>query len=299
MAAAAAAALSQSSDDAILVERVGKEDLELIETAILRLLKDQQVSGAATQKHKGFARPSHEEDDERSAEEMGYTVCSSELEKEEHPRATGKEFDLLSKLLKQVHNLKSQRRSNDFLQKQKGSLGHSELSGLSKAHLEAENREGTELKEATETALKAAMAAADAAKAAAVSVAKNSEAIESLLKTLNSHSEEAEDSSILVSVQQLEESHEKPRTEKKKKKNNNKDIAKVLEKQNRVTHWILGFMVVATSIWRFKVISLVLKFQRKLTNPFESLGGIFSEGSKCDHHNHLLHHKDEETSERI
>jgi hypothetical protein len=55
------------------------------------------------------------------------------------------------------------------------------------------------------------------------------------------------------------------------------DIAKDLNKikrQNRITHILLGTIIVMTAAWQFKEVSFLLAVQRKLSNPFKSLGDM-------------------------
>jgi hypothetical protein len=56
----------------------------------------------------------------------------------------------------------------------------------------------------------------------------------------------------------------------------NKDIGKRLEKQNKLTHWILGAMLLGTAIWRLKLASMALGVQRTLDHPLRALGSLIS-----------------------
>ncbi|KAF0934747.1 hypothetical protein E2562_028336 [Oryza meyeriana var. granulata] len=55
------------------------------------------------------------------------------------------------------------------------------------------------------------------------------------------------------------------------------DIAKDLNKikrQNMITHILLGTVIVMTAVWQFNVVSFLLAVQKKLSNPFKSLGEL-------------------------
>lgn len=53
------------------------------------------------------------------------------------------------------------------------------------------------------------------------------------------------------------------------------DIAKDLNKikrQNTITHVLLGTVILMTAVWQVNEMSFLLWVQRKLSNPFKSLG---------------------------
>jgi hypothetical protein len=55
------------------------------------------------------------------------------------------------------------------------------------------------------------------------------------------------------------------------------DIARDLNKikrQNTVTHLLLGAVIVLTAVWQVNEVSFLLWVQRKLSNPFKSLGDM-------------------------
>lgn len=55
------------------------------------------------------------------------------------------------------------------------------------------------------------------------------------------------------------------------------DIAKDLNKikrQNMITHILLGTVIVLTAVWQFNEVSFLLTVQKKLSNPFKSLGDM-------------------------
>ncbi|KAG8070766.1 hypothetical protein GUJ93_ZPchr0006g42337 [Zizania palustris] len=52
-----------------------------------------------------------------------------------------------------------------------------------------------------------------------------------------------------------------------------KDLNKI-KRQNMITHILLGTVVVMTAVWQFSEVSFLLAVQRKLSNPFKSLGEL-------------------------
>lgn len=117
-----------------------------------------------------------------------------------------------------------------------------------------EKRGGTssdELRMALEAAAVAAKAAADAAEAAALSVARNTEAINFMVKSMQSSKKQRKAKKAAASKER-------------------KEIAK----SNHVTHWILGFMAVTTIAWRFGVIRVVKGLSGKLSDPVAFVGSL-------------------------
>lgn len=51
---------------------------------------------------------------------------------------------------------------------------------------------------------------------------------------------------------------------------------KKLERQNRITHWLLSALIVITVAWQLSEVSLLLKLKHGLTHPFKSVGSILS-----------------------
>ncbi|KAK3154179.1 hypothetical protein QOZ80_2BG0187260 [Eleusine coracana subsp. coracana] len=61
------------------------------------------------------------------------------------------------------------------------------------------------------------------------------------------------------------------------------DIAKDLNKikrQNTITHVLLGTVIVMTAVWQVNEMSFLLWVQRKLSNPFKSLGDLIKASLK-------------------
>jgi len=55
------------------------------------------------------------------------------------------------------------------------------------------------------------------------------------------------------------------------------DVAKDLNKikrQNMITHLLLGTVIVLTAVWQVNEVSFLLWVQKKLSNPFKSLGDM-------------------------
>ena len=52
-----------------------------------------------------------------------------------------------------------------------------------------------------------------------------------------------------------------------------KDLGKI-KRQNTVTHLLLGVVIVLTAVWQVNEVSFLLWVQRKLSNPFKSLGDM-------------------------
>jgi hypothetical protein len=132
-----------------------------------------------------------------------------------------------------------------------------------------------EMKKAVEAATQAAKSAAEAAKNASALVAKNSETVNKLLHSMkppslkpkkkrkgdpdHSSSSDSDDSSDSGTA---------------------KDIAKKIVKQNRLTHVVLGFMLVSSFVWRYIVVKVAKRVRNKVTDPWGYVGGIFTDNFK-------------------
>ncbi|EFJ21396.1 hypothetical protein SELMODRAFT_443540 [Selaginella moellendorffii] len=140
-------------------------------------------------------------------------------------------------------------------------------------------------------AVKAAVAAANAAQAAADSVAKNSRMIELLLDTVRvSRRDHRRGAAAVDSTDDDDESLPERGDENEKEEKKLLRIVRNLQRQNVITHFILGFMVITTAIWRVKEITWILRVRKMLANPLETVGGIFG----GDHHQeHHRKHKEE------
>lgn len=52
-----------------------------------------------------------------------------------------------------------------------------------------------------------------------------------------------------------------------------KDLSKI-KRQNMITHILLGTVMVMIAAWQFNEVSFLLAVQKKLTNPFKSVGDV-------------------------
>lgn len=135
-----------------------------------------------------------------------------------------------------------------------------------------------ELRMTLEAASEAAKAAADAAQAAAISVSKNTSAIEVLTRALNSSpASNATQSQGQESGRKLKSTVEGTSGSDAEDK-----TQKAIVKQNKRTHWILGFMVVTTIAWRLGVVKTVNSVRSKLNNPMDYVGGLLGGGKVSD-----------------
>ncbi|CAL5067303.1 unnamed protein product [Urochloa decumbens] len=58
-----------------------------------------------------------------------------------------------------------------------------------------------------------------------------------------------------------------------------KDLSKI-KRQNMVTHLLLGAVIVLTAVWQVNEVSFLLWVQRKMSNPFKSLGDMVKDTLK-------------------
>lgn len=58
-----------------------------------------------------------------------------------------------------------------------------------------------------------------------------------------------------------------------------KDLSKI-KRQNTITHLLLGAVIVLTAVWQVNEASFLLWVQRKLSNPFKSLGDMIKASLK-------------------
>lgn len=257
-------------NDPLSIERVcAKEDLELVENALICIL--QEENPLPTPEHElrkaGLARRLHDGADmeDRNASPQDGLRCT--------------DLYILSKLLNQVQHLKREQygcalsSGDSYLV----ATASSQNSQMDSKHSHALMERGSDFSEnIVETMVSVANAAAEAAKSAAASTAKNLEVME-LLVTSSTESD-----------RQIYDAKQSGNTETSHKEcsgssgidDQSKDLVKRVEGQNRVTHWILGLMVITTAIWRFKMLSMFFGVRRTLANPFQAIADKFSGGSK-------------------
>ncbi|KAH7404711.1 hypothetical protein KP509_15G039600 [Ceratopteris richardii] len=126
-----------------------------------------------------------------------------------------------------------------------------------------------------ETVVRIADSTAVVAKAAATSAGKSLEIMETVI------SGSSEGSKHVHACSENDFGESKPSNRQTARQDSlEKDLVKKIHRQNRLTHCILGLMVVGTAIWRFKLISMMIGAQRRLTNPFQVIGDAVSEGFK-------------------
>jgi hypothetical protein len=60
-----------------------------------------------------------------------------------------------------------------------------------------------------------------------------------------------------------------------------KDLSRI-KRQNTITHVLLGTVIVMTAVWQVNEASFLLWVQRKLSDPFKSLGDVIKASLKLD-----------------
>jgi hypothetical protein len=60
-----------------------------------------------------------------------------------------------------------------------------------------------------------------------------------------------------------------------------KDLSRI-KRQNTITHVLLGTVIVMTAVWQVNGASFLLWVQRKLSDPFKSLGDVIKASLKLD-----------------
>jgi hypothetical protein len=126
-----------------------------------------------------------------------------------------------------------------------------------------------EMKRMVEAAAQAAEAASEAAKAAVESVAKHEDMIEVLLQMLGPKSRFPHQQKATERDDELSD------TESEEEK-----ISKKIVRQNQITHWALGFMLVTSFIWRYIVVKVAKRVKNKVSDPLGYIGGIVTDGFK-------------------
>lgn len=233
--------------------------LDSVEDAILRTLKrysSQQHHhdhGSQENARRPRGRRHNNVDDDEDDDQCSSPSVNAPLPRSSNPD----DMEVLSHLLQQVQDLRrgqrqgSQRPKESPLSK---SAQPSRSFDRRRSRRGEEKRGGTssdELRMALEAAALAAVAAADAAEAAALSVARNTEAINFMVKSMQSSKKQRKAMNAAASEER-------------------KEIAK----SNHVTHWILGFMAVTTIAWRFGVVRVVKGFSSKFSDPVAFVGSL-------------------------
>lgn len=262
MAAAAAAAARQEKASGNI--SCSRRELEAVKTALACILQDENPlpDDQHEAREAELSRKLHE----------GLLMESSDgAMKSPSPQGLDtKDLTIMSRLLNQVHHFMAEENRSEALMES----GNIQKSERHSNHLHASVERDT-----VETVVEIAGAAAEAAaKAAATSTGKNLEVMEILL----AKSEKNPLPGLKISVCHDKEScsSEVSEEESSRPYSIDKDLVKKIERQNRITHWVLGIMVVATAIWRFKMLSMILGVRKTVTNPFQALRDVLTEGFK-------------------
>jgi hypothetical protein len=138
-----------------------------------------------------------------------------------------------------------------------------------------EKRVRTEdLRKTVEAATQAAKSAAEAAKAAAASVTRNSDVVEKLLLTL------VPSSNAIPMEKKGSSGNDFMEDEESSDSEDVKTTAKKIVAQNRITHVVLGLMLVSSFVWRYVVVKVVKRVKSKVTDPWGYVGGMLTDGFK-------------------
>ncbi|KAG0598619.1 hypothetical protein M758_12G088400 [Ceratodon purpureus] len=258
-------------DSTIFLGNCATEDLDLVENAILRLLRE---DGRLSSKQ-------HQEDSTKLKDALG---LNEHLEGSEVSSAGSVDLQLLSKLLDQVQTLRDQKYQHRQNRRAARSLSRGRsVWDISKRGGKGRKITKDEMKKAVEAATLAAKSAAETAKTASALVTRNSEAVNKLVHSMKSPS------SMVPTFS----------SKKKKKKrkgdpdhssssdsddssdtDNAKDIAKKIVNQNRFTHVVLGVMLVSSFVWRYIVVKVVKRVKNKVSDPWGYVGGILTDNFK-------------------
>nr|XP_024364604.1 uncharacterized protein LOC112276973 isoform X2 [Physcomitrium patens] len=253
---------SETDKDSSLFLGTAPEDLDLVENAMLRIIRED-------------TRAFSKQRDEDATKPKELSEC---LEKSEGFRSTADsvDFQLLSRLLEQVQALREQKHQP----KQVGRIARSSSRGarsmwdISKSG-KSKRFKNDDMKKAIEAATQAAKSAAEAAITTATLVTQNSDAVNKLLQIMHLSSKtsdsepEVEDTRVDSESEDIEESSDSDET---------KDIAKKIVSQNRYTHVVLGIMLVSSFVWRYIVVKVVKNVKSKVTDPWGYIGGMLPDG---------------------
>lgn len=251
------------------------EDLDLVENAILRMLrKDVRLSSK------------HYHEDATKLKDA--SELDEHLERSGGPQeaAGDVELQLLAKLLDQVQILRDQKskpRQNSRTGRALSRSGRSVRDATNRNTGRERRLRKDDLKKAVEGATQAAKAAAEAARTAAILVNQNSDAMNKVLQSLspsyfkspNSHSKSNgngphRDSSTLDSSSSSDS----------EVTTSSKDMVKKIVSQNRYTHVLLGIMFVSSFVWRYIVVKVAKRVRTKVSEPWGYISGHITDGFK-------------------
>lgn len=129
-----------------------------------------------------------------------------------------------------------------------------------------------DLRKTVEAATQAAKSAAEAASAAAASVSRNSDVVEKLLLTLIP--------SNAIQEKQGSSGNDFTEDEESSDSEDVKTTAKKIVAQNRITHVVLGLILVSSFVWRYIVVKVAKRVKSKVTDPWGYVGGMLTDGFK-------------------
>ncbi|KAG0624225.1 hypothetical protein M758_3G232300 [Ceratodon purpureus] len=258
-------------DSTIFLGHCAKEDLDLVENAILRLLREDM-------------RASSEQNDHGATKIKDAPGMDEHLEGSEVSSAGSVDLQLLSRLLDQIQTLRDQKHQHQQVGRAARSTSRSSRSvwDICKQRNDKDRRvKKDDLKKAVDAATQAAKSAADAAKVASSLANKNSEAVNKLLHSVNpsssrttSKQEKKEEKDKQSAHPDSSDSDEASDSEETKK------IAKKIVSQNRYTHVVLGLMFVSSFVWRYIVVKVAKRVRNKVSDPWGYVQGKFTDNFK-------------------
>ncbi|KAG6550212.1 hypothetical protein Mapa_008172 [Marchantia paleacea] len=242
-----------------LSEPFAVSELELIERALQSLQKARK-HGKREVADSVDGEPDDVEVDERGPPSPDYS----------------RELTGVSRLLKKVQAVRAQKRDALATRRRGSNRGPRPQSISTNGD---QDMDSADMRQVVQAASRAALSAAKSAEAMVNAMDRNSQAIEELCKTLTTSSTEErslghtegagkvnnDENSQLMKLQQSELDIELRQEE----------ITKNLIRQNRLTHWVLGFMIVSTFAWRFGVVKFVKKVNNAVSNPFQGITDVF------------------------
>lgn len=248
----------------LLLQKWDQEDLVLVEGALVQMLQKKSTSSSSKRLNQdGEGEGLKSESGVLLEQTGGSEILDSQWD-----------FELLSRLLHQVQALRVEK--SEHRQRQKATESRSTYDSSSSWDVTRKSGDKQkvklrkyEMKRMVEAAAQAAEAASEAAKAAVESVAKHEDMIEVLLQMLGSKSRFPHQQKATKRDDELSD------TESEEEK-----ISKKIVRQNQITHWTLGFMLVTSFIWRYIVVKVAKRVKNKVSDPLGYIGGIVTDGFK-------------------
>ncbi|CAM6098181.1 unnamed protein product [Calypogeia fissa] len=131
--------------------------------------------------------------------------------------------------------------------------------------------DSADIRQVVQAAAQTALAAARTAETVVSSLNRNSEAMEKLCKALTSSNSLQAPNAEAGEEQVIDEEEERILEIELQQT----EIAKSLVRQNRLTHWVLGFIVVSSLVWRYGVVKFVKRVNNTIQNPFQGITDMF------------------------